>query len=175
MGLIAVLVMPSIVDSLNKSKETSYKVLINNIKTAAETFYEECEYGDLSDQTKYGTDACKINSTTNKSYIETTIGDLASTGFLKVSSDKEDKKEKVLNDLKIINNQLSSYIPLMREYEDEILRLENTCEHLRNGLASGGDTEKNYKIELEQIEEHLSTSSEEIAALLSKGGSLEND
>lgn len=90
MGLIAVLVMPSIVDSLNKSKETSYKVLINNIKVAAETYYEECEYGDLSEQDKYGTYACTINNNT----ITTTIGTLAGTGLLKVTDTKEiDGKE----------------------------------------------------------------------------------
>ena len=85
MGLIAVLVMPSIVDSLNKSKETSYKVLINNIKVAAETYYEECEYGDLSSTTKYGRYACTIKNDT----IETKIGTLANTGFLKVTDTKE--------------------------------------------------------------------------------------
>lgn len=91
MGLIAVLVMPSIVDSLNKSKETSYKVLINNIKVAAETYYEECEYGDLSSTTEYGDYACEIkeDSITNETYIETTIGALAGTGFLKVTDTKE--------------------------------------------------------------------------------------
>lgn len=90
MGLIAVLVMPSIVDSLNKSKETSYKVLINNIKVAAETYYEECEYGDLSDQGKYDAYACTINNNT----INTTIGALAGTGLLKVNDTKEiDGKE----------------------------------------------------------------------------------
>ena len=85
MGLIAVLVMPSIVDSLNKSKETSYKVLINNIKTAAETFYEECEYGDLSNIEYDGAYACTIKNDT----IETKIGTLANTGFLKVTDTKE--------------------------------------------------------------------------------------
>lgn len=85
MGLIAVLVMPSIVDSLNKSKETSYKVLINNIKTAAETYYEECEYGDLSNIEYDGAYACTINNDT----IETKIGTLANTGFLKVTDTKE--------------------------------------------------------------------------------------
>ncbi|MGM9876282.1 MAG: type II secretion system protein [Bacilli bacterium] len=115
MGLIAVLVMPSIVDSLNKSKETSYKVLINNIKTAAETYYEECEYGDLSSTTKYGRYACTINNNT----INTTIGALASTGILKVSSDKEDNltildprdNNNTLNDcqIQIIKNVASNF------------------------------------------------------------------
>ena len=98
MGLIAVLVMPSIVDSLNKSKETSYKVLINNIKVAAETYYEECEYGDLSDQGKYGDYACKIETDPNSNnYIETTLSDLANTGFLSVKDVDENNKKQVLD------------------------------------------------------------------------------
>ncbi len=88
---------------------------------------------------------------------------------------EQDEKEQKTNDLNMINNQLSSYIPLMREYEDEILRLENTCEHLKNSLESGGNAQKNYESELLQIEKHLSESSEEIAVLLSKVRSLENE
>lgn len=90
-------------------------------------------------------------------------------------NEQKNKKEKAEQDIKTVNNQLSSYVSLMREYEDEILRLENTCEHLKNSLVSGGDTEKNYKIELVQIEENLSSSSEEIAKLLSEVRSLENE
>lgn len=76
------------------------------------------------------------------------------------------EKESADNDLNMIKNQLSSYIPLMREYEDEILRLENTAEHLRQSLSTGGSTEQNYTNELTQIEKQLSESSEEIALLL---------
>lgn len=85
-ALIAVLVMPSVLDSFEASKETSYKVLLENIKTASETYYQECEYGDLSDSTKYGSYACTIKNNT----INTTIGALANTGILKVSDTKND-------------------------------------------------------------------------------------
>ena len=89
--------------------------------------------------------------------------------------EEQEKKEKSEQDKKIIEGQLSSYIPIMREYEDEILRLENTCEHLKSGLESGGNAEKNYTIELSQIEENLSSTSDEIAQLLSSVRSLENE
>ena len=102
--------------------------------------------------------------------LGTEITDISS----KIKSKQEEKQLKE-NDIAMLDNQLSSYIPLMREYEDEILRLENTCEHLKNSLESGGNAEKNYIAELAQIEEHLSESSEEIALLLSKVRSLEND
>lgn len=85
-ALIAVLVMPSVLDSFEASKETSYNVLLGNIKTAAETYYQECEYGDLSDSTKYGSYACTIKNNT----IDTSIGALANTGILKVSDTKND-------------------------------------------------------------------------------------
>lgn len=86
-ALIAVLVMPSVLDSFEASKNTSYKVLLGNIKTAAETYYQECEYGNLSDTDTYGEKyACTIKDNT----IETSIGALANTGILKVSDTKND-------------------------------------------------------------------------------------
>lgn len=85
-ALIAVLVMPSALDSTNASKNAAYKVLLENIKTASETYYQECEYGDLSDNTKYGSYACEIKGNT----ITTNIGALANTGILKVSDTKND-------------------------------------------------------------------------------------
>ncbi len=86
-----------------------------------------------------------------------------------------EKKHGMENDMRIINNQLSSYIPLVREYEDEILRLENTKSHLEQSLESGSGTEQNYRAELEQIEAQLSQSSDEIAELLGAVRSLEKE
>lgn len=83
LGVVLLLAMPSILDSINTSRDSSYKILIGNIKTAAETYYQECEYGDLSDESKYGVYACTIDNNT----INTTIGALANTGILKVSAD----------------------------------------------------------------------------------------
>lgn len=130
MGLIAVLVMPSIVDSLNKSKETSYKVLINNIKVAAETYYEECEYGDLSDQGKY--DAyCTINNNT----ITTTIGTLAGTGLLKATDTEmttgeisvlDPRNNKKINDCRIkitknVDEKFKVTYEICDGYDDEAM------------------------------------------------------
>jgi len=52
--------------------------------------------------------------------------------------------------MRTINNQRSSYVPLVREYEDEILRAENTRKHLEQSLVTGGETEQSYKAELEK-------------------------
>ncbi len=84
LGVVLILAMPSILDSINASRNASYKVLMSNIKTAAETYYQECEYGDLSNKAKYGNYACTINNNT----ITTTIGALANTGILKVAADE---------------------------------------------------------------------------------------
>lgn len=84
LGVVLLLAMPSILDSINTSRDSSYKILIGNIKTAAETYYQECEYGDLSDESKYKDYACTI---INGNTINTTIGALANTGILKVSAD----------------------------------------------------------------------------------------
>ena len=86
-----------------------------------------------------------------------------------------DKKSKIEDDMRMINNQLSSYVPLVREYEDEILRLESTQKHLEQSLATGNDTEQNLKSELEQIESQLSESSNEIAQLLQSVRNLEKE
>ena len=71
-ALIAVLIVPNIIDTMTKSKEASYQLLVKNIVTSAKTYYEECEYGDLSNRTKYGSYACKINNNT----ITTTLSDV---------------------------------------------------------------------------------------------------
>ena len=105
LGVVLLLAMPSILDSINASRDSSYKILIGNIKTAAETYYQECEYGDLSDKNKYGDYACKIDGNT----ITTTIRALANTGILKVSADDSGKlnvtdprdNKKKLNDCEI--------------------------------------------------------------------------
>lgn len=88
-GLLGIFVIPSLITNIENAKKTSYDTLIKNIVTASQAYYEECEYGDLSDSTKYGTYACKIE---NKKII-TTLETLANTGFLKV------------NDIKQVNNK----------------------------------------------------------------------
>ncbi len=85
------------------------------------------------------------------------------------------KRETLENDLRVVNNQLSSYVPILREYEDEILRLESASEHMRQSLENGGGAEQNYANELEQIEKQLSDSSEEIALMLQSARSKQND
>ena len=104
-ALIAVLIVPNIIDTMTKSKEASYQLLVKNIVTSAKTYYEECEYGDLSNRTKYGSYACKINNNT----ITTTLGTLANTGILAVSDvDPNNKDKKVVLDPRDTKKNMSA-------------------------------------------------------------------
>lgn len=104
-ALIAVLIVPNIIDTMTKSKEASYQLLVKNIVTSAKTYYEECEYGDLSNRTKYGSYACQINNNT----ITTTLGTLANTGMLTVSDvDPNNKDKKVVLDPRDTKKNMSA-------------------------------------------------------------------
>ena len=91
-ALIGVLVMPSVIDTSNKGKQASYCILIKNIVTASKSYYEECEYGDLSDS-KYGEYVCTITDKT----ITIKLSALANTGFLSVKDVDENNKKQVLD------------------------------------------------------------------------------
>lgn len=92
-ALIATIVTPSVIEYVNSAKNTSYNLLIQNTISASKTYYEECEYGDLSDSSKYGSYACKINGST----ITTTLGALANTAMLSVNNvDPNDKNKKIV-------------------------------------------------------------------------------
>lgn len=115
LGVVLTLAMPSILDSINASRNSSYKILIGNIKTAAETYYQECEYGDLSDKNKYGNYACTI---TDGNTINTTIGALANTGILKVSESDENDILVVLDPRDTTKNLNSCKITITKEKKD---------------------------------------------------------
>ena len=86
-------------------------MLIKNIITASESYYIECEYGDLSDKSKYGEEyACEING----SNIETSLGALANTGMLKVNDLNKKKKKKIVKDPKTDKNISDCYIVITK-------------------------------------------------------------
>lgn len=99
-ALIGVLVIPSVIDTAKQTKQKAYDILIENIGTAAKTYYEECEYGDLSEE-KYGSYACTIND----SSIETTLGTLANLGFLPTKDTETTEDGKTLKVVKDPRNQ----------------------------------------------------------------------
>lgn len=90
-GIVGIITVPSVLDAVGASRSASYQMLIKNIKAAAESYYMECEYGDLSDSSVYGDYACSISDNT----IETNLKALADTGFLKTTEIKEENGNKI--------------------------------------------------------------------------------
>lgn len=84
------------------------------------------------------------------------------------------QKEKSLAHRDTLNISLESYMGVLRQCEEEIIRLDNTLNHLSQSFETGQQTEEGYKLELNQIESQLSASSEEIASLLSQMRELEH-
>lgn len=78
-----------------------------------------------------------------------------------------DERAKRGEEVQNIKNQLSSYMPIVREYEDEILRLENTVRHLTATVESGGSTGENYMTELANIENQLKETLDATSEILS--------
>ena len=104
-GIVAVLVAPSIVNSFNKSKEKAYNILIDNIKIAGENYYIECENGNLK---SINSNYCKKED----NVISVTLGELAELGILKASGNNNiisnPKNNKEINNCTItINNEIN--------------------------------------------------------------------
>lgn len=103
-GIVGIIVVPSALNIADKSKEASYQILVKNIVTAAENYYQECEYGGLSDE-KYKNYCTKIGTE-----IETTIGKLAELGILNAETVSSDATNKVKDPR---NNQDISSCPIV--------------------------------------------------------------
>ena len=100
-AIIGIITVPNLLNTVDSSKEASYDILIENIVTASKTYYEECEYGDLSNKEKYGEYVCIITDKT----ITIKLSDLANTGFLSVSvKDVDENNKKQVLDPRNNNN-----------------------------------------------------------------------
>ena len=86
----------------------------------------------------------------------------------------EKELEKKRADISNINMQLDNFRPLWREYENDLLILKNSNEHLLATLANE-ETGKGFSEEIKNIETELSKSSEEIARLISSVRTGENE
>lgn len=84
--------------------------------------------------------------------------------------ESEKNKMSLEADISRADSQLSSFVPLVREYEDDILKLKNTCRMLEESLVQG-DSES-YERELLQIEEQLKETAEETAKIIAQVTSL---
>ncbi len=84
-----------------------------------------------------------------------------------------DRREKLNSDIEICRNQIDTYTPLLREYENEILLAKNNLEHLNNTLSNSGNSQNSLKEELEKIEKEISVSADEVAIQINAVRSIE--
>ncbi len=159
-----VVVVDNVDNAINMSRKFGYKFRVVTLEGDILNSGGSMSGGSVNKQSGFLSRAAEIKT------LSSEIKELSAQ--IREYTEKKRKKE---DDMRIINNQLSSYIPLVREYEDEILRLESTQAHLEQSLESGGETEQNYKAELVQIENQLSQSSDEIAILLQSIRTLEKE
>lgn len=84
----------SVIGLLNKSKQKSYDILIKNIETATENFYEECDNSNLIESKINSFCVEKISTITNTNNKVATVSlkDLVNYGFLKSSSKNNNNK-----------------------------------------------------------------------------------
>ena len=79
------------------------------------------------------------------------------------------------SDIKNINTQLSNYMPLLREYENEILVATNTLAHLESSLFESDTSKNSLNDELAELEKQLSASADEVALQIAAARRLENE
>lgn len=75
----------SIIGIINRNKEENYNLLIKNINSAAETYYQECRYSN--------NDMINCNKIENDEYM-VSLGDLVNYGFLKGNEKIKEGTEK---------------------------------------------------------------------------------
>ncbi len=74
-------------------------------------------------------------------------------------------------DLSLIDGQLGSFTPLIREYEDEIIRLENTRRMLNEAIDASNRS--GYEQELSELSENISKTGDETARLIAHISSVQ--
>lgn len=92
-AIVGVLVAPSVINSFNKSKDKAYDLLIDNIKTAGENYYQECEYGNLKNIKQ---NYC-IKREGSDNTLVTNLGILVETGLLKANQAETNGQNKIVN------------------------------------------------------------------------------
>lgn len=85
-----------------------------------------------------------------------------------------ERQQELQSDYNNNQNQLTEYTALVRVYEDELLKLENTSLHLTHEIESSSKHSQALKNELEQIEKQLEISNEEFGKYISDISLKEN-
>ncbi len=100
--------------------------------------------------------------------VKELTADLVSLG--RVMDSLRKKREEQSSELSLCESQLSTFVPLMREYENDVIRLENTLTMQKKSLEESGSS--NLEDELETIEKNLRETADEVAEYIAKASSL---
>jgi len=94
LAIVLVIVIPNVLENLNKGKEGSYDILLDNIITASISLYEECEYNS----SVYNNDS-DLSCPPRDNSITITLQKLVDYGFLSGSSyiEQQTTGKKLLN------------------------------------------------------------------------------
>lgn len=84
----------SIIAIVNSAKEKNYTLLINNIKSAAETYYQECKYSRETIEEMFGGDADLAAAFCD---YDITLGELVTYGYIKGNKKEENGTFKIVN------------------------------------------------------------------------------
>ena len=159
-----VVVVDNIDNAIAMSRRFGYKFRVVTLEGDILNAGGSMSGGSMNKQSGLMSRAAEIRELT--SYI------LKLTNELKNLRDERNKRVDEINEIK---ERLANYVPIVREYEDEILRLENTIRHLTATVETGGSTGENYMAELANIEKQLKDSSDETAKILAEIRSHESE
>lgn len=82
----------------------------------------------------------------------------------------EEETERINGDILLSKGQIDNFMPLVREYEDEILRAENTLKHLTDSIENADNSA--FENELSQIEKQLKDSADDVAKAIANVSSI---
>ena len=96
LALVAGIGAYSITSIMERSKEENYNILIKNIQSAAETYYQECKYS-------WDEVVSMLNNDEDAAYdlcdYDVSLGELVEFGYLKGNSKKNDNTYAIVNPL----------------------------------------------------------------------------
>lgn len=98
-GLLGLIAIPSVISSINRSKESSFAILVKDIKTGSQQMFEEIEnvgstlyHYDSNGKTNDEIVRNYIIGNANKKYIIVNLQTLVSNGFLTGTNHVADEK-----------------------------------------------------------------------------------
>ena len=102
LALVMSIASYSIIGIMNNSKKKNYEYLIQNIKSGAETYYQECKY---SRETTTDTGiTCNEQVNSNRLvFYQVSLGDLVRYGYLKGNSKYDNNDDNNKNKYTLVN------------------------------------------------------------------------